>query len=264
MHEYHNSTINPFVNAGAIATTSLVTGRNSFENWSKLLTNMNKFAGKNLEVNDDMYMSELKTNNTNKTLAALLKSHDRIYANVEDTLDVYTRQGSVMINSTELAVMGSTLANCGRNPFTNEQIITNEHASFILACMMSNGLYNYSGPWICNVGLPGKSGVGGGVLAVVPGELAIGIISPKLDEFGNSVRGVKASIELSNLLNLNVFKTPSVCVKQKIILKKTKKKLQKKIKTRKLRVKSRQVGYNIAQELYKKPIHKKEKIVKIK
>jgi len=258
MNQYHESTINPFVNAGAIATTSLITGINKYDNWNKLYTNMNKFAGRRLDINEELYLSEKKTNKTNNALAHLLDSHKRFYGDIDDTLEIYTRQGSVMVSSTELAVMASTLANCGRNPFTNEQIVSDEHASFVLATMMSSGLYNYSGPWICNIGLPGKSGVGGGIIAVVPGKLAIGVVSPRLDKHGNSVRGIDTCIELSKLLNLNLFTTPTLCNKPSSTLN-----LTKRLKRRKLTVKSKKVNYNIDKSLFKKKIKDKELIHKI-
>jgi len=258
MNEYHSSTINPFVNAGAIATASLITGENKYDNWMKLYTNMNRFAGRRLDINEELYLSEKKTNKTNNALAHLLDSHNRFYGDINDTLEIYTRQGSVMVSSTELAVMASTLANCGRNPFTNEQIVSNEHASFVLSTMMSSGLYNYSGPWICNIGLPGKSGVGGGIIAVVPGKLAIGVVSPRLDKHGNSVRGIETCIELSKLLNLNLFNPDTLCnmPTRKISIK-------KRLNRRKLTVQSKNVSYKIDRDLFKKKIKGKELIHKI-
>jgi len=258
MNEYHASTINPFVNAGAIATTSLITGINKYDNWMKLYNNMNKFAGRRLEINEKLYLSEKQTNKTNNALAHLLDSHKRFYGNIEDTLEIYTRQGSIMVSSTELAVMASTLANCGRNPFTNEQIVSSEHASFVLATMMSSGLYNYSGPWICNIGLPGKSGVGGGIIAVVPGKLAIGVVSPKLDSHGNSVRGIETCIELSKVLNLGLFNTPTSCN-----MSKRKIHLTKRLKRQKLNIKSKKVKYKIDPSLFKTSINKQQDIHKI-
>ena len=262
MNKYHASTINPYVNAGAIATTSLITGINKYDNWMKLYNNMNKFAGRRLDINEELYLSELRNSKTNKALAYLLASHDRFYGNIKDTLEIYTRQGSVMVSSTELAVMASTLANCGRNPFTNEQIISNEHTSFVLATMMSSGLYNYSGPWICDIGLPGKSGVGGGIIAILPGKLAIGVVSPKLDTFGNSVRGIETCKELSKLLNLNMFNTTELC-NINIPQRKLSLKLNKNLKHHKLTLKSKKLAYKIDKDLFKQKIKETELVHKI-
>ena len=207
-------TINPFVNAGAMATTSLIKGENRFAIWNKIYFMMNRFAGHRLDVSDSLYESESKTNNINKALCYLLKAHNRFYGPIDTVLDVYTRQGSVLISSTELATMGSTLANCGRNPYTGEQVINNDNVSYVLSTMMSDGLYNYSGHWINSVGLPGKSGVGGGILAIVPGRFAIAVTSPKLDKYGNSVRGVKACQMLSSLLGLSIFNPNVICTER--------------------------------------------------
>src|SRR5215469_6769333 len=160
---------NAFVNAGAIATVSLIQAPNAEGKWEKILDFYSKAAGEKLSLLEDVYKSEAATNTGNKALAALLLKYERIYADPNESVDVYTKQCSVGVTAKQLAMMGATLANSGRNPLTGEQVIKAENVSEILSAMAMAGLYDGSGSWSWHVGLPAKSGVGGGIIAVVPG-----------------------------------------------------------------------------------------------
>ncbi|MBJ6765638.1 glutaminase A [Myxococcaceae bacterium JPH2] len=197
--------LNPFVNAGAIATVSLIPADSAAHRWAQLLGTQRAFAGRELDVMDEVYRSESATNQHNRALAWLLDSAHTLYSDPTEATDVYTRQCSVGITTWDLAVMGATLAAGGINPLTRQRAVRAEHVPRILAEMTMSGLYDNTGTWQYEVGLPGKSGVGGGILAVVPGELAIATFSPPLDRFGNSVRGQLASRRLSEVLGLNLF-----------------------------------------------------------
>ena len=182
---------NPLVNAGAIATTSLISGRNEDDKWKKILSFYGKVAGDKLSVIEDVYKSEAATNAGNKALAMLLAKFDRIYGDPFESVDIYTKQCSVGVTTTQLARMGATLANNGVNPATGEQVIKAADIPYILSTMTMAGLYDSSGGWAWHVGLPAKSGVGGGIVAVVPGKGAIAVFAPRLDEAGNSVKAQK-------------------------------------------------------------------------
>jgi glutaminase len=204
---------NPLVNAGAIATTSLVSGRDEDEKWNKILDYYSKVAGEKLSLIDEVYRSEAATNAGNKALAMLLAKYERIYADPIESVDVYTKQCSVGVNATQLARMGATLANNGINPATGEQVIKTEDVPFILATMTMAGLYDSSGSWAWHVGLPAKSGVGGGIVAVVPGKGAIAVFSPRLDEAGNSVKAQKVIAYVADKLDYNLYSPASVGLK---------------------------------------------------
>jgi glutaminase len=195
---------NPFVNAGAIATVSLISGP-ADEKWNKIIGFYGKAAGENLTVLEDIYKSESATNQGNRALAALLLKYERIYADPMESVDVYTRQCSVGVNAKQLATMAATLANNGVNPVTGERVMNAENVPHILATMTTAGLYDGSGGWAWHVGLPAKSGVGGGIIAVVPGKGAIAVFAPPLDEAGNSVKAQKAIAHIAQRLNYNVF-----------------------------------------------------------
>ena len=201
---------NPLVNAGAIATTSLISGKNADEKWNKILDFYSKAAGEKLVLIDDVYKSEAATNGGNKALAMLLARWDRIYADPFESVDIYTKGCSVGVNALQLARMGATLANNGINPATGEQVIKPENIPEILATMTMAGLYDGSGGWAWHVGLPAKSGVGGGILAVVPGKGAIAVFAPPLDEAGNSVKAQKVIQYVTNQLNYNLYSPASV------------------------------------------------------
>jgi glutaminase len=201
---------NPFVNAGAIATTSLISAANPDERWNKILEFYSKTAGEKLTLIDEVYQSEAATNTGNKALSMLLAKYDRIYSDPFPAVDVYTKQCSVGVTALQLARMGATLANNGLNPATGEQVIKSEDIPHILSTMMMAGLYDGSGGWAWHVGLPAKSGVGGGILAVVPGKGAIVVFAPPLDEAGNSVKAQEVIEYVANKLNYNLYSPTSV------------------------------------------------------
>jgi glutaminase len=201
------------VNAGAIATTSLISGRDAEDKWNKILNFYSKAAGEKLTLIDEVYKSEAATNTGNKALSYLLAKYDRIYADPFESVDVYTKQCSVGVNATQLARMGATLANNGINPATGEQVIKAEDIPYILSAMMMAGLYDSSGGWAWHVGLPAKSGVGGGIVAVVPGKGAIAVFAPPLDEAGNSVKAQKVIQYVADKLDYNLYSPHSVGLK---------------------------------------------------
>jgi glutaminase len=203
---------NPHVNAGAIATVSLIKG-NPTEKWEKILKFYGKAAGEPLRLMQDVYQSEAATNQGNRALAALLLKYERIYADPLESVDVYTKQCSVGINAKQLATMGATLANNGVNPVTGERVIKAENVPYILSAMATAGLYDGSGGWSWHVGLPAKSGVGGGIVAVVPGKGAIAVFAPPLDEAGNSVKAQKVISYVTQKLDYNLFTPQSVGLK---------------------------------------------------
>jgi glutaminase len=204
---------NPFVNAGAISTVSLLSAKSADEKWQKILSFYSKAAGEKLTLMDDVYKSEAATNTGNKALSYLLAKYDRIYADPFESVDVYTKQCSVGVNALQLARMGATLANDGVNPATGERVIKSENIPEILSTMMMAGLYDGSGGWSWHVGLPAKSGVGGGIVAVAPGKGAIAVFSPPLDEAGNSVKAQEVIQYVATKLDLNVYTPASVGLK---------------------------------------------------
>ena len=204
---------NPYVNAGAISTVSLISGKTADEKWNKILDFYSRAAGEKLKLIDEVYKSEAATNTGNKALSMLLAKYDRIYADPFESVDVYTKQCSVGVNVAQLARMGATLANNGKNPATGEQVIKAENVPYILSTMIMAGLYDGSGGWAWHVGLPAKSGVGGGILAVVPGKGAIAVFAPPLDEAGNSVKAQKVIQYVANRLDYNVFSPRAVGLK---------------------------------------------------
>lgn len=198
--------LSPLVNAGAMATVSLLPAANADEKWQKILDGYSQFAGHSLEVMDAVYTSEAATNSHNKGIAWLMSSYGTLYDDPDTTCAIYTKQCSIAITCKDLAVMGSTLANGGVNPITGKAIINPEFLPHIFAEMTMEGLYGASGDFAYTVGLPGKSGVGGGLLAVVPGQLALSAFSPRLDPIGNSVRGQKAMRFISDALDLSLYR----------------------------------------------------------
>jgi glutaminase len=204
---------NPFVNAGAIATTSLINGKSEDEKWNTILAFYGKAAGEKLALIDEVYKSEAATNAGNKALAMLLAKYERIYDDPFEAVDLYTKQCSVGVNTLQLARMGATLANNGINPATGEQVIRREDIPYILSTMTMAGLYDSSGGWAWHVGLPAKSGVGGGIVAIAPGKGAIAVFAPRLDDAGNSVKAQKVIEYVANHLNYNIFSPGSVGLK---------------------------------------------------
>ena len=204
---------NPLVNAGAVATTSLISGKDANERWGRILAFYSKAAGETLTLIEDVYASEAATNAGNKALSMLLAKYERIYADPFESVDIYTKQCSVGVNASQLARMGATLANNGMNPASREQVIKRDHIPYILATMTMAGLYDSSGYWAWHVGLPAKSGVGGGIVAVVPGKGAIAVFAPHLDEAGNSVKAQKVIEYVANKLDFNLYSPASVGLK---------------------------------------------------
>jgi glutaminase len=200
---------NPLVNAGAIATVSLIPGT-ADEKWNKILSFYSDAAGEKLSMIDEVYKSEAATNQGNRALAALLVKYNRLYADPAESVDVYTKECSVGVNAKQLAMMGATLANNGVNPVTGKRVVKEENIPHILAAMATAGLYDSSGGWAWHVGLPAKSGVGGGIIAIVPGKGAIATFAPPLDEAGNSVKGQKVIAYVADKLNYNLFSPSSV------------------------------------------------------
>jgi glutaminase len=205
---------NALVNAGAIATTSLISGKDANDKWNKILAYFGKAAGEKLTLIDEVYKSEAATNEGNKALAALLLKYGRIYADGPQSVDIYTKACSVGVNVRQLAQMGATLANNGVNPATGQRVMKAENIPEILSSMTMAGLYDGSGGWAWHVGLPAKSGVGGGILAVVPGKGAIAVFAPPLDAAGNSVKAQKVIAYASQKLGFNLFTPASVGLPQ--------------------------------------------------
>jgi glutaminase len=196
---------NPFVNPGAIATVSLVKAKSAPERWDKILGTYNKFAGEKLTVLEDIYQSEAETNFRNRGIAHVLFNSGNLHSEPLEATDVYTKQCSVGVTCKQLAVMGGTLANRGVNPVTKERVLDARHVPKVLSVMTMAGFYDGSGAWAWHAGLPAKTGVGGGIVAVVPGKMAIVGFAPPLDQFGNSVRAQKAIQYIAEQLDLNIF-----------------------------------------------------------
>lgn len=205
VEQYKGAEMNPLVNAGAIATTSMVAGDNRAEIWDKILNYYNAFAGRELTVNEEVFESEAATNQRNQAIGKLMFAYGKIEDNPDQATDIYTEQCSVNVNARDLAIMAATLANGGLNPVTGEQVMKNENVDEVLAVMATAGLYDDSGQWLYMTGLPAKSGVGGGIIAVSPGRFGIAVISPPLDPAGNSVRAQNAIADISNALGGNPY-----------------------------------------------------------
>jgi glutaminase len=197
--------LSPLVNAGAISTASLIPGADADACWQKILDCQSSFAGKPIKLSDEVNTSEQTTNFHNRAIGWLLYSAGACYSDPMRAVDVYTRQCSTLITAADLAVMGATLAAGGVNPVTKKRVVSPVNVPHILAEMAMEGLYTASGQWAYTVGLPGKSGVGGGILAVAPGKLAIAAFSPPLDQAGNSVRAAAAVAHVARALNLNLY-----------------------------------------------------------
>ncbi len=198
--------INPMVNMGAIAICTMIQGRTYQEKFQRLLSLTKRLAcNPDLSVNEAVYLSEKRTGNKNRALAYLLKTYGMIEDDVEQVLDCYFRACSIQVNCSDLANIGFTLANHGRLPISGERIFPSEYGSYVNAILMTCGMYDGSGEFAVNVGVPAKSGVGGGIMAVVPTRMGIGIFSPALDEKGNSVAGIQVLKQLSQKLYLSIF-----------------------------------------------------------
>ena len=198
-------TMNPLVNPGAIATTSLVPGSTADEKWERIRDGLSRFAGRELSLSTEVYESESNTNLRNQGIAHLLASYERLYFDPDEATDVYTRQCSLGVTVHDLAVMAATLANGGVNPITRERVIIAGVCRRVLAVMATAGLYELSGDWLYQIGMPGKSGVSGGIVTVSPGKGGLATFSPPLDDAGNSVRGQLVTKYLAERLGLNLF-----------------------------------------------------------
>ena len=202
---YEERSVNPLVNAGAIAAVSLVEASSEKDRWKKVLGNIEDYAGRDLKVLEEVYDSEYETAWGNRAIANLLFNYGRLYSEPEEALGVYTRQCSIGINTMDLAMMGATLANEGVNPKTGKRVLDKEHVPELLAIMATAGFYDESGEWMYSAGLPAKTGVGGGIVAVVPGKFAVATFSPPLNPAGNSVRGLKAIGHISSELGVGLY-----------------------------------------------------------
>lgn len=199
---------NPMINAGAIAATSLVWQVHGEETFDKILETFSVYAGSALEMDHSVYSSESETGHRNRAIAHLLRNFDILQSEVESPLDIYFKQCSIKVNCRQLSIMGATLASNGVNPITGTRALKPKFIPNVLSVMASCGMYDYSGEWIYNVGLPAKSGVGGGVMAVLPGQLSIAVYSPLLDGKGNSVFGVDICERIAESFSLHLYKTP--------------------------------------------------------
>jgi len=196
---------NPMVNSGAIATTSLVPGESLEAKWKFIHEGLSRFAGRTLALNDEVYDSASETNFRNQSIARLLQSFGRIYINPAEAVDLYTKQCSLNVSAKDLAVMGATLADGGVNPITKKRVVGASVCHYALAVMATAGLYETSGDWLYEIGLPGKSGIGGGIVAVSPGKGGLGTFAPPLDKAGNSVKGQLVAKFLSQRLGMDLF-----------------------------------------------------------
>ena len=197
--------MNPLVNPGAISATSMVSGSTSDAVWQKIAGFHNDAAGRQLTVLQDVYKSESDTNQRNQAIGALMLAYGYIKANWQQAVDLYTRQCSIGVNAKDLATMAATLAAAGKNPVTGKQVIDGDKVPGVLAVMATAGLYDDSGKWLYHTGLPAKSGVGGGIIAVSPGKFGIAVVSPPLDDAGNSIRAQRAIADISNALGGNPY-----------------------------------------------------------
>jgi len=205
MDERNNRPLNPMVNAGAIACAAMVRGEDLAERRARVLRTFSRYAGRPLTIDRAVAASERRTGHRNRAIAYLELSTGMIEEPVEEHLDLYVDQCSIRVTARDLAMMAATLANGGVNPATGERALEEENVARVLSVMATCGMYDWSGEWMFRIGLPAKSGVGGGIIAVLPGQFGMGTFSPRLDEFGNSVRGVRACEELVDLLNLHML-----------------------------------------------------------
>jgi glutaminase len=203
--EHGDGRTNPMVNAGAIAATSLVPGSSPEAKWQFIHDGLSRFAGRRLDLNDEVYVSASETNYRNRSIARLLQSYGRVYCDPKQATDLYTRQCSLNVSARDLAVMGATLADGGVNPVTKQRVVGADICHYALTVMITAGLYETSGDWLYDIGLPGKSGIGGGIVAVSPGKGGFGTFAPPLDAAGNSVKGQLAAKFLSQRLGMDLF-----------------------------------------------------------
>jgi glutaminase len=196
---------NPMVNPGAIATTSLVPGSSADEKWQFIREGLSRFAGRDLSLDEEVYASASATNHRNRAIARVLDELGRLYGDPDEAVDLYTKECSLSVSARDLATMGATLADGGLNPLTGVRVVGAMCCRYTLAVMASAGLYEASGDWLYDVGLPGKSGIGGGIVTVSPGKGGLGTFAPRLDRAGNSVKGQLAARFLARRLGLDLF-----------------------------------------------------------
>lgn len=208
LHPERSTPLNPMVNAGAIATTGLVRGADPVDRMARILATFERYTGRAAEVDERVYGSESATGHRNRAIAHLLRNFSVIDGDPDDVLDVYFRQCSILVTCRDLAVMGATLANRGVNPITGARALEEQHVPSVLSVMATCGMYDFAGQWLHDIGLPAKSGVAGGILAVLPGQFGVGTLSPPLDAVGNSVRGIRVCRALSEELGLHLLDPP--------------------------------------------------------
>ncbi len=207
LDESSNRPFNPMVNSGAIATADLIKGRDFPERVSRMIAMFGRYCGRQVHLDNTVFMSERLTGHRNRAIGHLMLNFGMVGERIEDSLELYFQQCSIQVNCHDLAVMGATLANGGVNPITGERAIEARYVKDLLSVMLTCGMYDYAGEWAYRVGIPAKSGVGGGIVAVLPGVAGIGIFSPALDPKGNSVRGLKVCEELSTRFGLHAFES---------------------------------------------------------
>jgi glutaminase len=205
LDESSNRPFNPMINAGAIAAADLVKGKDFPERVNRMLNMFGRYCGRKVFVDNSVFASERATGHRNRAIGHLMLNFGMVSDNLDETLELYFQQCSIMVTSRDLAMMGATLANRGVNPVTGERAIEEEYVKDLLSVMHTCGMYDYAGEWAYRVGIPAKSGVGGGVVAVVPGQVGIGTFSPRLDSKGNSARGLQVFKELADRYGLHVF-----------------------------------------------------------
>ncbi len=201
--------LNPMINAGAIAVTSLVAGENAEAQWARIEDSINTFVGRELAVDEAVYRSESETGFRNRAIAWMLKNFGIVEKEPMAPLENYFRQCSLLVTCRDLAFMAATLANGGVHPLTHKRALPAEHVERVLSVMATCGMYDYAGSWLYEVGMPAKSGVGGGIIAVLPGRFGIGIFSPRLDPKGNSLRGIEVCKRLSRDFGMHIFSSTS-------------------------------------------------------
>ncbi len=207
LDEASNRPFNPMVNAGAIATADLVKGKDFPDRVTRLLAMFSRYCGRDVYIDNSVFMYERLTGHRNRAIGHLMRNFGMVGEDMEDSLELYFQQCSALVTCRDLAMMGATLANCGVNPVTKVRAIEQPYVKYLLSIMLSCGMYDYAGEWAYRVGIPSKSGVGGGIVGVIPGKFGIGIFSPPLDAKGNSVRGILACQELSQRFGLHCFES---------------------------------------------------------
>ena len=205
--EESNRPFNPMVNAGAIATTGLLRGATAEAQWQRIASGFAAFTGSPMTVDESVFHSENATGDRNRAIAYLMRNFGMIDGDVDDVLELYFRQCSLLVTATDLAIAAATLAAGGRNPVTGQRALKEHHVANVLSVMQTCGMYDFAGSWTYDVGLPAKSGVSGGVIAVLPGQLGIAVFSPPLDKRGNSVRGIEVCRRIVRDFDLPPFRT---------------------------------------------------------